>query len=389
MQCKGIDSRRSILVRVLLGMTMAGAATSASGEVTVEKAAYGGWENCYRITNGEIEAVVTSDVGPRVIRFGRVGGPNEFRELSDQVGKTGGDQWRLYGGHRLWHAPEGRPRTYAPDNDPIEVRREGGLVRCIQSVEPGAGMQKEIALAMDARGTRVRVVHRLTNRNLWPVETAPWAISALTTGGCAILPLPSEAPDGPLLPNARMALWPYANLADPRYRWGQKHIVVVQDAQATSPSKIGLLATDGWGAYFNGGRLFVKTFDVERDAEYPDMGCSLEVYNSADLLELETLAPLKGLGPGETAEHVETWHLFDGVLFDADPTGVEEAILPLVKPLLGGRADRWSTKTMLNVPRVNRTSSRYLVVPIQADKYRLLHKQWNTPKPRVIARSSP
>lgn len=324
-------SRAAVMIG--LGACLA-AARPSHCEVDVEKVSHAGWENCYRVTNGRIEAIVTSDVGPRVISFGRAGGPNEFHEFADQVGKTGGENWRIYGGHRLWHAPEVRPRTYAPDNDPVDVRREGDLVRCIQPVEKSTGIQKEIALAMDPAGPRVRVVHRLTNRNAWPVELAPWAVSVMAPGGCAILPLPTAAPNGALQPNARIALWPYTNMADPRFLWGQKHIVVRQDAQATSPAKIGIMAPDGWGAYCNDGRLFVKTFRYDPRGTYPDMGSSLEAYTAAGFLELETLAPLTRLAPGQSVVHMETWHWLGGVKFKPDPEAVETTILPLVKPLL-------------------------------------------------------
>ena len=41
-------------------------ASHACAEVKVEKMEYKGWRNCYRVSNGEIELVVTGDVGPRV-----------------------------------------------------------------------------------------------------------------------------------------------------------------------------------------------------------------------------------------------------------------------------------------------------------------------------------
>ena len=54
----------------------------------MEKTEYKGWPNCYRVTNGEIELIVTGDIGPRIIRFGFVGGQNLFKEFADQIGKT-------------------------------------------------------------------------------------------------------------------------------------------------------------------------------------------------------------------------------------------------------------------------------------------------------------
>ena len=88
----------------------------------MEKVEYKGWSNCVRLSNDLVDLIATTDVGPRIIRFGFVGGENEFKEYEDMMGQTGGDEWRTYGGHRLWHAPEVQPRTYFPDNAPISER---------------------------------------------------------------------------------------------------------------------------------------------------------------------------------------------------------------------------------------------------------------------------
>jgi hypothetical protein len=72
---------------LLLGLSLM-VTLQASADVKVEKMEYKGWRNCYRVTNGEIELVVTSDVGPRVMRFGFVGGQNLFKEFADQLGGT-------------------------------------------------------------------------------------------------------------------------------------------------------------------------------------------------------------------------------------------------------------------------------------------------------------
>src|SRR5579862_4195581 len=91
----------------------------------MEIVAYGGWKRCARIVSGQLEMIVTLDVGPRVIRFGAIGGPNELVEYPADTGKTGGDEYRSYGGHRLWIAPEEMPKTYYADNHPVEYEVEG------------------------------------------------------------------------------------------------------------------------------------------------------------------------------------------------------------------------------------------------------------------------
>src|SRR5947209_4532487 len=124
---------------------------------------YHGWKNSLRLTNGSIELVVTADVGPRVIRFGFVNGQNLMKNYDKLLGLTGGDAWRIYGGHRLWHAPEVAPRTYAPDNDPVEHHWDGRTLRLAQKVEALTGIQKEIEITLDMDSDRVRLKHRLIN----------------------------------------------------------------------------------------------------------------------------------------------------------------------------------------------------------------------------------
>ena len=70
---------------VILSLIALCCVLSVQAEVKVEKTAYKGWKNCYRVSNGEVELIVTGDVGPRIIRFGFVGGQNLFKEFADQT----------------------------------------------------------------------------------------------------------------------------------------------------------------------------------------------------------------------------------------------------------------------------------------------------------------
>lgn len=85
----------------------------------IEKTHYGGWTNNVKLSNGMIELVVTLDIGPRIIRFANVRGPNMFAEFPTEMGNSGEAEWRIRGGHRFWHAPEASPRTYVLDNHPV------------------------------------------------------------------------------------------------------------------------------------------------------------------------------------------------------------------------------------------------------------------------------
>lgn len=286
----------------------------------VERIAYAGWQNCYRVSNGVVEVVATADVGPRLIRFGFVGGPNEFAEFTDQLGKVGGDAWRIYGGHRLWHAPEHPQRTYYPDNEPVQVRVvDEWTLELIPPTERTTGVQKTLRVALHPDRPQVTVTHILTNRNLWAIELAAWALSVMAPGGVALLPQPPFIPHGEkLLPARPLVQWHYTDMTDPRWTFGKRFILLRQDPTRSTPQKLGIANPDGWCAYANGDRLFVKIFQHREGAPYPDFGCSTEVFTDATMLELETLSPLTRLEPGGHLEHVERWHLFSGVTVTDD-----------------------------------------------------------------------
>ena len=323
----------SMALLALTSLLLVPALAAAQPSVKIEKVPYKGWPNCYRMTNGQIELIVTSDVGPRIIRFGFVGDENEFKEYPDQMGKSGEKEWRIYGGHRVWHAPEAQPRTYAPDNSPIEIRTEGGRIHAIQPVEAATGIQKEMEIRMTADAPRVEVLHRLRNKNPWAVEFAPWVLTVLAPGGRAIIPMPPRGQHPQVLePTHPLVLWAYTDFRDKRWTLGFKYITLQQDPKASKPQKVGAMVPDGWAAYARNGRLFVKKFSMVKNATYPDFGSSVETFTNADMLELETLGPLSKLEPGAAVEHTERWWLYKGVSLESpDDDAIDRAVLPRVR----------------------------------------------------------
>ncbi len=295
----------------------------------MERIAYAGWHNCLRLSNDHIELIVTADIGPRIIRFGFVGGENEFAEYPAMLGQKGGDEWRIYGGHRLWHAPEDPQRSYYPDNEPVQVKAIHGGLRVTQPIETTTGIGKEMDIRLVGGSARVSIVHRLRNHGLWPVKLAPWALSVMAPGGKAILPLPARgAWPETLLGTQTITLWPYTDMSDPRWTWGRQYILLQQDSQRDNPQKIGLTGSEGWLAYARKGHLFLKTYTHIPGATYPDLGCGVEVYTSPAMLELETLGPLTLLPPGGLVEHSEQWWLYQGVPVPLTEHDVESTVTP-------------------------------------------------------------
>jgi hypothetical protein len=310
--------------------------------IRIDKIEYHGWKKVYRMTNGTVELLVVADVGPRILHYGLAGKGNEFHEFAAEAGKTGDKGFHSYGGHRLLASPE-IERTYYPDNVEVEARIDGNSLLLTAPVEDQGpmvtGLQKSLEITLASTGSRVRVLHRITNRSKEATELAPWGLSVMPSGGRAILPLPPRAPIGKdhLLPESVFAVWSYTDLTDSRWRLGPKYIQLLADPKPIGRFKEqmgGIYAAAGWGAYFRNGRLFVKQAVPLPAAKYPDYGCNFELYTDPGFLELESLAPLTTLQPGQAAEHVEDWMLFEGVEAGTDDAWIDKNILPLVEKML-------------------------------------------------------
>lgn len=297
----------------------------------IETVTYAGWPDSLRLANDHVELVATTAVGPRIIHFGARGGPNLFKVFDETRGQTGGDEWHSYGGHRFWHAPEQMPRTYAPDNGPVDHAWDGHTL-LLAVEEPGNGIAKQIAVRLAPDEPRVEVRHRLVNRNAWTIELAPWALTVMAPGGRLVVPQEEYRPHPQSLTPARpVVIWHYTDMSDPRWTWGPRYLQLRQDPTAPTKLKAGVLNTRGWAAYLLDGHAFIKRYPFVAGATYPDMGVNTEAYTDAEILEVETLGPLTRLAPGAHVEHVETWVL---ARYEAGTTEdeLDAGLLPLVGP---------------------------------------------------------
>ncbi|MBI4907929.1 MAG: hypothetical protein HY820_30165 [Acidobacteria bacterium] len=280
----------------------------------IEKVNWGGWRNCYRISNGEVEAVLVADVGPRIIHFGFRDGQNMFYVRTPEIGGAGEPDFKLRGGHRIWTAPEDVPRTYHPDNLPVTVRIDGTVITATAPLEPATGLVKEIEFQLAGEGARASVVHRLTNTLAWEIEFSPWALTMMAAGGTAITGFPPRGTHPEMLaPTHPLVMWAFSDLSDPRWTITRKYLVLRQDPNNAKPAKIGHFNPETWGAYLLGSDLFVKRYTANPALPYPDFGCSYETFTNDFMLELETLGPMTRLKPGATIEHVENWSLHRNV----------------------------------------------------------------------------
>jgi hypothetical protein len=300
----------------------------------MQKINFGGWPNCIRLSNKEIELIVTTDIGPRIIRLGFINKQNFFYLSGEDSGKTGGNDWRIYGGHRLWLAPEAMPLSYYPDNNPVRYSYNGHTLRLTQLKETTTGIVKEMEITLSPDNTDITVVHRLINQSTASIELSIWALSAFAARGHAIIPQePFGEGNDYLLPARPLALWQYTKMNDQRWVWGENYIQAKQDPAFISEQKIGVLNKQGWAAYYLNREILIKEFTFDPNAIYPDFECNNEIYINGNFLEIETLGPLTNLPPDGTIEHTEHWFLTE-VYVDKSEESISANVLPLVNTFI-------------------------------------------------------
>ena len=300
--------------------------------VRIERVPYAGWPNCYRMTNGQVELVATSDVGPRIMRFGFTGSQNFFAEFAGQLGKSGESEWMPRGGHRLWIAPEIRPETYALDNAPVEAHANGNTLTLQQAVEPETSLQKEISIELVDAG-RITVTHRITNTGSKTMPFGPWVLSMMAPGGLAMTAFPARAGhDQVLQPTNPLVMWAYTDFTDTRWKFRKRYLLLKQDPANIYPQKVGLFNENTVCAYLLGTELFIKRTTAKPNVPYPDYGTSAQLFVNSEFLELETLGPLVNLLPGFSVTHVERWSLHKDIKFKSvdDDDEIDHVLLPLL-----------------------------------------------------------
>lgn len=279
---------------------------------------YKEYGKCLSISNDNIEAIVTVDIGPRIVSFSFIGQENVLLDDRYKFEPMGGEKfdkhyfkgaaWESLGGHRLWVAPESLPETYNPDVDPVEYSIKGNSVLFTQAPQISNGVQISFEITMDEEKPQMLVKHfgkNITDENK---EFALWPITVMTPNGVEIIPLNTN--DSGLLPNRNITFWPYSKLNDPRLNIYNKYITLKQDPNNTDAFKIGVDCNKGVGYYVLNDTVFSKEYKHTMFGNYPDFSASYESYTNETILEFETLSTLHNVAPGETIEHDEKFILY-------------------------------------------------------------------------------
>ncbi len=284
---------------------------------TEEKILYG--KKGLWLEHDDLDVFVTTEVGPRILHLSLHGGENVL--WVDEAGEKGRGGWRIYGGHRLWIAPE-TETSYEPDDNPPEVEIGKDYVRT-RTKPDILGLQKSMCIRPAAEGGML-VEHEIINTSEMLAPASAWAITCVKKEGYLFIPWGSG--------NKR---WDMGKLVFWK-RWGGNHSTRASAVDYTlgdtllrlkpgkKEGKIGTFAEEGWIAMCTENITFVKAITTRpRGGSYPDEGCNIEVYMCEDFMEMETLSPVAFLRPGDTIVHTEKWLLWKECVTDDEDVVAE------------------------------------------------------------------
>ena len=259
----------------------------------------------HSIENDSLRVDYLTTVGPRIIGlYSKQADVDLLVPTPDIHWPTPHGEYYLYGGHRVWKAPEDSFYNCPEDNVTVAVEKDRVTLR---SGVDASGLQKEISFYLDEN--RVLLTHQITWHGREPIELAPWTITQLPLGGVAILPQ-SAVSEGSM-PTRSLVVWPYASLTDRRLEL-HDDLILVHGSADQKVFKAGSYNPFGWAAYMLDNVLFIKRFPVSNFRELPDMGSNVETFVWDAYLELETLGKLTWLNPGESVSFEESWEVIPG-----------------------------------------------------------------------------
>ena len=264
------------------------------------------WGKVLWVTTDYAEVGIALDFGIRVVHLSCPGMENLFYEQSKDCsdGNATPQGWKLYGGHRLWMAPEG-DWSYYPDNEPVTYTVSENTVLIEQETDPWTGQKK--LLKLNFRKDSVDVENIFINDTDKEMVGASWGVNTVDGGGVANIDFAGTDP-GDYVPRRVVSLWADTSVHDSRLQFG-KHSLTATHKPLTDYFKMGLYCNPGKAVFENKGQRFTLTFGAGGIENHPDNGCNFELYMAKDFMELETLGVMRTLQPGEAASHTETWQL--------------------------------------------------------------------------------
>ncbi|MCX7820186.1 MAG: hypothetical protein N2258_00730 [Brevinematales bacterium] len=279
--------------------------------MVIKKLNFSNFKECYEISENNTKLIVATDIGPRIIYFGK----EKNVLFTDDKLELGRGSWKIYGGHRFWTSPETED-TYNPDNDKCKVLENKDSI-IISMLDKKTQLEKKIEISVE--NDEFVVKHTLTNKGEMLYYAGIWALTCIVPQGKIFFPWVSEG-EWRMKKIIYWEKWPgqSTNINSSNFLKGKDLFIVKINGEMAK------LGTTGYGGFLgvaNDNYTFIKKFNFIQGAIYPDDNCAIEIYTSQKFCELETLSPMVTLIPGNPLIHIERWKYIDRYV---DPENEDE-----------------------------------------------------------------
>jgi hypothetical protein len=282
---------------------------------------YHGWTHSIVMRNRLAEVVIVPAIG-RIMQFRFIDQPDgPFWENAAMYGvqpsSTSWDTPGSFGGDKVWPSPQTWPwpPPRAFDSMNFTAGITNGVVTLTGPVDATFGTRVVRCITLHPTEPILRISNTFEKVSGDAIQIGVWIITQLKEGQRVFMPVPKnsvflagytpigDVPSGLVVTNGLVSLFrdPNAfskigNDADALLWVGTNNMLLIK-----FPHKSGVANT-----------------------EYPDGGCSAEIYTNPDptpYIEMELLAPLATLGAGNTSEATVVYSLFRRT----QPTALQEA----------------------------------------------------------------
>ncbi|MBC7368912.1 MAG: hypothetical protein H7343_19225 [Undibacterium sp.] len=283
----------------------------AAAPVTVATAQnYRGWPDAIILRNATVEAIIVPSVG-RVMQLRFVGetdGPFwENEKLAGLAMPTA--PWTVahgsFGGDKTWPAPQSDwkwPPPVAFDAAPHTAAIDpAGIVTLSSPLDPKSGLRSLRRISLDPTEPVMRIATTYEKISGGPATVSVWVITQLRDPVAVFMPVPEKS----RFPTGTTQEW---SVPEEFLRRENNWMRFTRN-----PAKSQKTGNDGASLVWAGTHQLLRiTIPRVAGADYPDGGCSVEIYgneNPFPYVELETLGPLQALRPGETVTATTTYRL--------------------------------------------------------------------------------
>lgn len=289
------------------------AALALGSGTTVRTIDYHGWNGAVQLSNGFTEIVFVPQIG-RIMRFGARGGRNVLWEKPELAGKTRdlqnpGKDWVNFGGDKLWPAPQDRwgwPPDPEIDAGPYKVKiLPGPKILATGTPSKKLGIQFIREISHEKPGL-VIIKNTIVNVSKRPVQWSIWEVAQIDSPNDVSIEASKKFESG---------YYAFKDMAPPPgsvKSVGASRQGLVLTRNPSRNFKIGSDVNPGWAMASHPRSLLEISAVRKLSGEFPDNGCTIEVYSNPDpdsYMEVELLSPVRTLAPGKRYTFVTRWFL--------------------------------------------------------------------------------